>query len=71
MHILGLQGMIRRTYTYPETLGLTFWNQAPTVGAFLIAVSILLFLVNVVITQREGEARPTSPTRGTREPSNG
>ena len=56
MHILGLQGMIRRTYTYPESLGLTFWNQAATVGAFLIALSILLFIVNVVIRPREGEA---------------
>ena len=27
MHILGLQGMIRRDYTYPESLGLTVWNQ--------------------------------------------
>jgi cytochrome c oxidase subunit I len=56
MHVLGLQGMIRRTYTYPESLGLTFWNQAATVGSFLIALSILVFLVNVVITHRR--ARP-------------
>jgi cytochrome c oxidase subunit 1 len=51
MHVLGLQGMIRRTYTYPEALGLTFWNQMSTVGAFLIALATLLFLVNVVLTQ--------------------
>jgi cytochrome c oxidase subunit 1 len=50
MHILGLQGMIRRTYTYPESLGITFWNQAATVGAFLIALSVALFIVNVVVT---------------------
>jgi cytochrome c oxidase subunit 1 len=50
MHILGLQGMIRRTYTYPESLGLTFWNEVATVGSFLIALSILVFLVNVVRT---------------------
>jgi cytochrome c oxidase subunit 1 len=50
MHILGLQGMIRRTYTYPASLGLTFWNQVATVGAFLIALSVLLFLVNAVVT---------------------
>ncbi|MBA3363624.1 MAG: cytochrome c oxidase subunit 4, partial [Actinobacteria bacterium] len=55
MHILGLQGMIRRTYTYPESLGLTFWNQASTVGAFLIAVSILVFLMNVVITHAKAK----------------
>ncbi|MGH2630035.1 MAG: aa3-type cytochrome oxidase subunit IV, partial [Actinomycetota bacterium] len=50
MHILGLQGMIRREYTYPESLGLTFWNEIATVGAFLIALSVLMFLVNVVRT---------------------
>ena len=52
MHILGLQGMIRREYTYPESLGLTFWNQIATLGAFLIAVSILVFIVNVIKTKR-------------------
>jgi cytochrome c oxidase subunit 1 len=51
MHVLGLQGMIRREYTYPESLGLTFWNQISTLGAFLIAVAILVFMVNVVRTQ--------------------
>jgi cytochrome c oxidase subunit 1 len=62
MHILGLQGMIRRTYTYPESLGLTFWNQVATAGSYLIALSILVFLVNVVIThakaRRAGVADP-------------
>jgi cytochrome c oxidase subunit 1 len=57
MHILGLQGMIRRTYTYPESLGLTFWNQVSTVGAFLIALSVLVFLVNVVLTQLRARPR--------------
>jgi cytochrome c oxidase subunit 1 len=57
MHILGLQGMIRRTYTYPESLGLTFWNQVSTVGSFLIAISILVFLVNVAITHAKAKPR--------------
>jgi cytochrome c oxidase subunit 1 len=58
MHILGLQGMIRREYTYPEALGLTFWNQVSTVGAFMIAVAVLLFIVNVARThlRARGEA---------------
>jgi cytochrome c oxidase subunit 1 len=51
MHVLGLQGMIRRQYTYPEALGLTFWNQASTLGAFLIALSVLVFIVSVVRAQ--------------------
>jgi len=53
MHILGLQGMIRREYTYPASLGLTFWNEISTLGAFMIALAILVFIVNVVVTQRK------------------
>ncbi|HEY5904569.1 MAG TPA: cytochrome c oxidase subunit 4, partial [Actinomycetota bacterium] len=56
MHILGLQGMIRREYTYPETLGLTFWNQVSTAGAFLIALAVLMFIVNVIRTQLKPRA---------------
>jgi cytochrome c oxidase subunit 1 len=52
MHVLGLEGMIRREYTYPKALGLTFWNQVATVGSFLIALAVLIFLVNAVRTQR-------------------
>ena len=52
MHILGLEGMIRREYTYPAALGLTFWNEVSSVGAYLIALSVLLFIVNVVRTRR-------------------
>jgi cytochrome c oxidase subunit I len=58
MHILGLGGMIRRTYTYPASLGLTFWNQVSTVGAFMIALSVALFVINVVRTQ----VRPSTLT---------
>ena len=55
MHILGLEGMIRREYTYPASLGLTFWNQVSTVGAFLIALSTLVFTVNAIATQRKAK----------------
>src|SRR5436853_302909 len=51
MHILGLGGMIRREYTYPAALGLTVWNQISSIGAFTIALSVLLFIILVVRTQ--------------------
>jgi cytochrome c oxidase subunit 1 len=51
MHILGLNGMIRREYTYPEALGLTFWNGVSTAGSFLIALAVLIFIVNAIKTQ--------------------
>jgi cytochrome c oxidase subunit I len=55
MHMLGLQGMIRREYTYPATLGLTFYNQVATVGAFLIALGVLVFMVNLAKTARHAK----------------
>jgi cytochrome c oxidase subunit 1 len=60
MHILGLQGMIRRTYTYPEALGLTFWNQVSTAGAFLIAVSVLVFIANVIWSALRAKPDPAT-----------
>jgi cytochrome c oxidase subunit I len=61
MHILGLEGMIRREYTYPATLGLGFWNLIASIGAFTIALSVFLFIVNVVITQRKARVGVQDP----------
>jgi cytochrome c oxidase subunit 1 len=52
MHILGLNGMPRRTYRYPEGLGWEFWNAMATIGSFIIAVSILLFVFNIIKSKR-------------------
>lgn len=60
MHILGLQGMVRRTYQYPRGMGWNFWNMVATVGAFVIALSILVFLVNAVRSRR-GQAAGADP----------
>ena len=43
MHILGLQGMPRRTYTYRDGYGFNFWNLVSTIGAFMIATSFVYF----------------------------
>jgi cytochrome c oxidase subunit I len=64
MHILGLQGMIRRTYTYPASLGLTFWNQVASVGAFTIALGVLVFVVNAIATTRHPKDAPADPWDG-------
>jgi cytochrome c oxidase subunit 1 len=48
-HILGLQGMPRRIYTYAPNLGFDFWNLVSTIGAFIIAGSTMIFLYNAVI----------------------
>jgi cytochrome c oxidase subunit 1 len=49
--------MPRRIQTYPATLGLGFWNLVETIGAFLIATSVLIFVVNAVASfRRERDA---------------
>ena len=64
MHILGLQGMPRRIYTYPEGMGWDVWNMVETVGAFVIVFSTLVFLVNVAISRKRGEEATADPWDG-------
>lgn len=54
MHLLGLQGMPRRIYTYPAVLGLGATNMLVTVGAFVLGIGILLSILNFLISQRSG-----------------
>ena len=61
MHIVGLEGMPRRTYTYGKGLGWDTLNKMETVGGFIIALSVLVFIVNVVRTQVRGEQAPEDP----------
>jgi cytochrome c oxidase subunit 1 len=61
MHVLGLQGMPRRIQSYPASLGLSFWNMVSTIGAFLIAVSVLVFLVNAVASFRKPKQMVADP----------
>ncbi|MEK7370960.1 MAG: cytochrome c oxidase subunit I, partial [candidate division NC10 bacterium] len=64
MHYLGLIGMPRRIYTYAPDLGWNFWNLVATLGAFLIAVSILVFMANVWKTMRAGAVASPDPWDG-------
>ncbi|HEX8802769.1 MAG TPA: cytochrome c oxidase subunit I [Acidimicrobiales bacterium] len=60
MHILGLQGMPRRMHTYIDGYGFNFWNAVATVGAFLIAFSMLVFAWNVVASTRAHRRNPVA-----------
>jgi len=64
MHFLGLIGMPRRIYTYAPDLGWNFWNLVATIGAFIIALSFLVFLGNVVKTTRSAAPAPADPWDG-------
>src|SRR6266702_23115 len=60
-HILGLQGMPRRIYRYPAGRGWEFWNMVSSIGSFMIAASILLFVYNVVRSMRRGKVAGADP----------
>ncbi|QJD88392.1 cytochrome c oxidase subunit I [Cohnella herbarum] len=49
-HFLGLLGMPRRVYTYLGGQGYDDMNMISTVGAFLMGVGTIAFLLNVFIT---------------------
>jgi cytochrome c oxidase subunit 1 len=52
-HWLGVVGMPRRYYTYSPADGFTWMNQVSSVGAMILAVSMIPFLLNVYITARK------------------
>lgn len=61
MHISGLLGMPRRIYTYPAGLGWGDLNLVTTIGAFLFALGVLLFVINVIRSRMSGEPAGANP----------
>jgi cytochrome c oxidase subunit 1 len=64
MHFVGLNGMPRRVYTYPEELGFEFLNQVETAGAFILALGFLVFMWNVLKNWRRPADAPADPWNG-------
>jgi cytochrome c oxidase subunit I+III len=61
MHISGLLGMSRRVYTYPAGLGWEVFNLISTIGAFIVALGVLVFVANVVWSLRYGATAGDNP----------
>jgi len=61
MHILGLEGMPRRVYTYSAAMGWGALNMTATVGAIVLGFGILLFAVNVARSLRYGALAGATP----------
>jgi cytochrome c oxidase subunit 1 len=66
MHLVGLNGMPRRVYTYPAGLGFEFLNQLETAGALLLGVSFLVFGWNLWrnVIRGHGAPAPADPWNG-------
>jgi cytochrome c oxidase subunit 1 len=61
MHLLGLLGMPRRIYTYPGNLGWNLDNLLASIGAFIIAASVLVFLWNLFVSLGNGQKAGDDP----------
>jgi cytochrome c oxidase subunit I len=61
MHIVGLLGMPRRIYTYGGGMGWDTLNLLATVGAFVLAISVALLLINLVWGLRRGQPAGNDP----------
>jgi len=64
MHILGLLGMPRRVYTYPDGMGWNELNLLSTIGGFILATSVLVFLINAARTLRQPKTAGDNPWGG-------
>jgi heme/copper-type cytochrome/quinol oxidase subunit 3 len=60
-HFLGLAGMPRRIYTYPDLPGWGWMNMVSTIGAFFMAAAALLFVWNLVASLRQGKPAGDNP----------
>src|SRR3989475_8628142 len=58
MHQLGLEGMPRRTYHYPQAPEWQGLNDVSTIGAYIVALAILVFLWNVFDSIALGHRQP-------------
>jgi len=61
MHQLGLLGMTRRRYTYPAENGWQLLNMIATIGAFLMALGVLIFIINALWARRRGRVAGDNP----------
>ena len=61
MHFAGMFGMPRRVYTYSSGYGFDGYNLLSPVGAFLIAISMVVMILNWVRTMRHGKIAGNDP----------
>ncbi|MBI2710913.1 MAG: cytochrome c oxidase subunit I [Actinobacteria bacterium] len=64
MHILGLEGMPRRVYTYQDGLGWNVWNMLSSIGALILAAGVVVAGFDFWWAWRRGRPAPADPWGG-------
>jgi len=63
-HFLGLMGMPRRVFTFEKNAGLDVGNLISTIGAFLMGVGVIVFVINILITNSKKRNAVNDPWDG-------
>jgi cytochrome c oxidase subunit 1 len=61
MHLIGVEGMPRRVADYPEQFA--GWNLFISLSSFVLGLSTLIFVYNMVSSWRSGPRAPANPWR--------
>jgi cytochrome c oxidase subunit 1 len=67
MHIIGLQGQPRRMYQHTDNrngegfFNIGFWNLIASIGAAILAIGVICFIVNIVLSHRRHGPAPLDP----------
>ena len=64
MFVMGFRGMPRRVVDYPPNVGLNTPNFVSTIGAYIIAIGTILFLVDLVLAFRRKVPAGDNPWDG-------
>lgn len=60
-HVLGVSGMPRRVYTYPNFANWDWMNLLSTVGSYITMISVFVFIWNVLYSLRKGKDAGDNP----------
>ena len=60
-HMLGLLGMARRTYPYPDQGLLPEYNRVSSIGSYVMGLGILIFFINQLTYGRKGRRVGNDP----------
>jgi cytochrome c oxidase subunit I len=60
-HFLGLAGMPRRVFTYPDLPGWGWMNMISTIGAFFMGAAALVFIWNLIVSLFRGAIAGDNP----------
>jgi cytochrome c oxidase subunit 1 len=63
-HSAGLSGMPRRVYDYPDSAGWEGYNLISTIGSFMLGIGVLITLVNVLQSIKNGKKAGNDPWHG-------